>query len=100
MLATANTAKIRERFWKNEGEWTEGQELEIDQSLAVSVACMAIYRPTPGSKGRTCKLCVLTRWDFNFCVCSSPLREDWLEIERVSIKASCNSYSPSQDVIS
>ena len=25
-------------------------------------------------KGRTFKLCVLTRWDFNFCVRSSPLR--------------------------
>ena len=30
--------------------------------------------PTPGCKGRTFKLCVLTRWDFNFCVRSSPLR--------------------------
>ena len=44
------------------------------KSLAVSVACMAIYWPTPGLKGRTFKLCVLTRWDFNFCVRSSPLR--------------------------
>ena len=35
---------------------------------------MAIYRPTPGLKGRTFKLCALTRWDFNFCVRSSPLR--------------------------
>ena len=35
---------------------------------------MAIYWPTPGFKGRTFKLCVLTRWDFNFCVRSSPLR--------------------------
>ena len=35
---------------------------------------MAIYWPTPGLKGRTFKLCVLTRWDFNFCVRSSPLR--------------------------
>ena len=34
---------------------------------------MAIYLPTPGFKGRTFKLCVLTRWDLNFCVCSSPL---------------------------
>ena len=30
--------------------------------------------PTPGFKGRTFKLCVLTRWNFNFCVRSSPLR--------------------------
>ena len=35
---------------------------------------MSLYRPTPGFKGRTFKLCVLTRWDFNFCVRSSPLR--------------------------
>ena len=35
---------------------------------------MAIYWPTPGLKGRTFKPCVLTRWDFNFCVRSSPLR--------------------------
>ena len=35
---------------------------------------MAIYWSTPGFKGRTFKLCVLTRWDFNFCVRSSPLR--------------------------
>ena len=47
---------------------------ERKKSLAVSVACMAIYWPTPGFKGRTFKLWVLTRWDFNFCVRSSPLR--------------------------
>ena len=35
---------------------------------------MAIHWPTPDLKGRTFKLCVLTRWDFNFCVRSSPLR--------------------------
>ena len=36
---------------------------------------MAIYWPTASFKGRTFKLCVLNRWDFNFCVRSSPLRE-------------------------
>ena len=36
---------------------------------------MAIYWPTPGFKGRTFKLCVLTRWDFNICIRSSPLRD-------------------------
>ena len=35
---------------------------------------MAIYWPTPDLKGRMFKLCVLTRWHFNFCVRSSPLR--------------------------
>ena len=27
-----------------------------------------------GFKGRTFKLCVLDRQDFNFCICSSPLQ--------------------------
>ena len=35
------------------------------------------YIPTPRVKGRTIKLCVLTRWDFNFYVRSSPLRGVW-----------------------
>ena len=36
---------------------------------------MSIHWAIPGFKGRTFKLCVLTRWDFNFCVGSSPLRD-------------------------
>ena len=47
---------------------------ERKKSLAASVACMAIYWPTPGFKGRTSTLCLLTRWDLNFCVPSSTLR--------------------------
>ena len=42
---------------------------------------MAICWPTQAFTARTFKLCVLTRWDFNFCVRSSPLRgrvERWL----------------------
>ena len=35
---------------------------------------MAIYWLTPGFKGRTVQLCVLTGWDFNFYVRSSPKR--------------------------
>ena len=54
--------------------WKCRKKQERKKSLAVSVACMAIYWPTPGLKGRTFKLCVLTRWDFNFCVRSSPMR--------------------------
>ena len=65
--------KIGRGFGKNAGEWTGRVEIR-KKSLAVSVACLAIYWPTPGFKGRTFKLCVLTRWDFNFCVRSSPLR--------------------------
>ena len=52
----------------------EGVKLAWEKSLAVSAACMATYWPTPGFKGRTFKLCVLTRGDLNFCVRSSPLR--------------------------
>ena len=52
----------------------DGWKLAKKKSLAVSVASMAIYSPTPGFKGRTFKLCVLTRWDFNICVLSPPLR--------------------------
>ena len=65
--------KSAEVLEKNAGEWT-GRVERRKKSLAVSVACMAIYWPTPGLKGRTFKLCVLTRWDFNFCIRSSPLR--------------------------
>ena len=43
---------------------------------------MVIYWPTPGFKGRTFKLCVLTRWDFDFCVRSSPLRGTYEQRER------------------
>ena len=42
--------------------------------MAVSVACMAIYRSTPDFQGRTFKLSVLTGWDFHFCYRSSPQR--------------------------
>ena len=36
---------------------------------------MDIHWPTPGFNGRTFKLCVLNKWDFNFCVHGSPLRD-------------------------
>ena len=75
MLATANTGKTRERFWKKiQVNGPEGLKLARKNSLAVSVACMATYWPTPGFKERTFKLCVLTRYDFNFCIRSSQLR--------------------------
>ena len=66
--------KTWERFWKKMlVNGLEGQKLARKKSPTVSVACMAIYWPTPGFKGRTFKLCVLNRWDFNFCIHSSPL---------------------------
>ena len=62
-------------------------EISKEETLAVSEACMATYWPTPGFKGRTFKLCVLTRWDFNFCVRCSPLWE-WDEaVSRMSLNA-------------
>ena len=33
-----------------------------------------ISLPTLGFEGRTFQLCVLNRWEFNFCVCSFPLQ--------------------------
>ena len=69
MSATANTGTSRERFSKKmQVNGPDGWKLAKKKSLAVSVASMAIYSPTPGFKGRTFKLCVLIRWNFNFCV--------------------------------
>ena len=55
-----NSGKLLE---KNAGERTGLVEIGQKKSLAVDIACMAIYWPTPGFKGRTFKLCVLNRWD-------------------------------------
>ena len=52
------------------------------KSLAISVACMAVCRPTPGFKGRTFRLCVLTRWDFNSA--SAAPHCGYLPRERIS----------------
>ena len=62
---------------------------------------MAKYWPTPGFKGRALKLCVLTRWDFNFCVRSSPLRGRKIDISMIPLRyyrtepsaQACNSSS-------
>ena len=42
VLVTANTGKIGTGFGKNAGEWTGSVEIS-KKSLAVSVACIAIY---------------------------------------------------------
>ena len=51
---------------------------------------MAIYWPTRGYKGRTFKVCVFNRWDFNFSVRCSPLRcwigEQCSEIDEIPRK--------------
>ena len=60
---------------KNAGEWTRKVEIS-EEEIPDSRRCMHgyIYWPIPCFKGRTFKLCALNRWDFNFCVRSSPLR--------------------------
>ena len=43
VLATANTAEIGRGFGKNAGEKTGKVEISKEETLAVSLACMAIY---------------------------------------------------------
>ena len=61
----------------------EEKKLARKKSLAVSEAYVAVHWPTPGFKGTSFKLCVLNRWDFNFCVRSSPLRRAWSVLQAV-----------------
>ena len=68
--------KNRERFWKNAGEWTGRVEISEEEIPGSKRSMYGYILTTPGFTGRTFKLCVLTRWDFNFCVRSSPLREE------------------------
>ena len=49
------------------------KKLARKKSLAVGVACVAIFGPVPGSTGRTFEFWVLNKWVFNFCVRSIPL---------------------------
>ena len=72
MLAKANTGKkIGRCFGKNAGEWTGKVEISKEE---IPGNKRSMHVPTPGFKGRTFKLCVLTRWDFNFCLRSFSLR--------------------------
>ena len=76
--------KNQERFGKNASEWTGSVEISMEEtpgstcSIYSYVLCTmyTVYYVlcTPGFKGRTFKFCVLTRWDFDFCVRSSPLQ--------------------------
>ena len=74
VLATANTGKIRRGFGQNAGKWMGRVEISKEE-IPGSKHSMYGYILTPGFKARTFKLCALTRWDFNFCVRSSPLRD-------------------------
>ena len=72
--ARANTEEIGRGFGKNAGEWTRRVEISKEE-IPGSKHSMYGYILTYSSfEGRTFKLCVLTRWGFNFCVCSSPLQ--------------------------
>ena len=73
VLAAVNTGKNGRVWEKMQVNGPKGLKLARKKCQAGSVACMAIYWPTPGFNGRTFKLCVLIRWDFNFCVRRSPL---------------------------
>ena len=74
--------------------------------MAVCVACMAIYWPTPGFKVWTFKLFVVIIWDFNFCVRCSPLRDclillstSWLGSKhQLTNKLNCSHPFVSQDL--
>ena len=69
---------------------SEEYELPRKKSPAESAACMAFHWPTPGLKGRTFKLCVLNRWDFNSCVRSSPLRGPLSDVKSKSVYPQSN----------
>ena len=73
-ISHSQQRRNRERFWKKCRWMDRNGRYKQGRNLAFSVACLAIYWPTLGFKGRTFELFVLTRWDFNFCVRSSPLR--------------------------
>ena len=54
--------------------WTGRVEIREDK-ITGSIQSMYGYILTYSRfKGRTFKLCFLNRWDFNFCIHSSPLR--------------------------
>ena len=74
MLATANTGELGRDFVKNAGEWTGGVEKNKEEIPGSKRSMYGYILTYSGFKGRTFKLCVLTKWDFNFCVRSSTLR--------------------------
>ena len=79
VLATANTGKKSREILEKKYRWMDqkGRNKE-EKSLTVSVACMAIFWPTPGFKGKTFKLSVLTRWDL-ISASAVPLRDTAIE---------------------
>ena len=84
VLATANTGEIGRGFGKMQVNGPEGYKEARKKSLAVSIACMAIYWPTPGFNERTFKPCVLNRWD----VCNGNI----FHVNNLWLKPSSYSY--------
>ena len=74
VLAIANTGEIGRGFGKNAGEWTGRVEISKEEISGSKRSMYGYILTYSRLKGRTIKLCVLTRWDLNFCVRSSPLR--------------------------
>ena len=88
MLATANLGK-------NVDEWTGRVEISKEE-IPGSRRSMQGYALTYSRLQReNLKLCVLNRWDFNFCVCSSPLqsvKQHDLKKVDISLKELCKLY--------
>ena len=72
VLAIANTGEIGRGFRKNAGEWTGRAEISKEE-IHGSKRCMYGYILTYPKLYRE-NLQALNRWDFNFCVRTSPLR--------------------------
>ena len=59
---------------KNADEWAGRVEISEEEITGSKRSTYGCILTTSGYKGRTFKLCVLTRCDFNFCIRNSPLQ--------------------------
>ena len=75
-----------------EGEWTVMVEIRTwKKILAVGKACVAIFWPTSGFKGKKRLLWVLKRADLTFCIRNTPLQVISLESSWKQMLFSCMS---------
>ena len=91
--------KHHERFWKNAGEWTGRAEISQEDIPGSKRSMYGYIWPTPGFRGRTFKLCVLTRGNFNFCVRSSPLKSQRHLCDRHTTLSFSGPDPPSDSVV-
>ena len=77
--------KVGEVVEKNAGEWTGRVEIS-EEEISCSKRSMYGHVLTYARlfSGRTFKVCVLTKWDFNSCVRSSPLRVTFVILARLN----------------